>query len=142
MLCSLQIRHPVGPDIKSRLRTISWKVEGHTMSLEPQWIWDELVDFIRGVPHAFPSGEKSWSLALMAFFLHSGKESGFEVRKIAAVKTTIKVLSFFSSKADAQTNSNLPLIQAEIARFPSGSLTEKWIVLQFCQFERKRKRLV
>ena len=65
-----------------------------------------------------------------------------EVRKITAVKTSVKVLSFFSSMAEAQLDSNLPLIQAEIARFPaSGMLTEQWIILQFCQFEEGRKRL-
>ena len=33
-------------------------------------------------------------------------------------------------------------IQAEIARFrSSGMLTDRWIVLQFCQFEQGRRRL-
>lgn len=203
------------------------------MSLEPQWIWTELVPFIRDVPWAFPAGAKSWSLALMAFFYHAGKESQFEVRcgdwanrwkeqtwgaevptfperyrhfteqwavqgllefdacwlspgfsvlvgtpdqpaprerrillgfehedktytaargtdltpildevrKIGSVLTNVKVLSFFSSKFEARQNSNLPAIQAEIARFPDASmLTHKWIILQFCRFERPTKR--
>jgi hypothetical protein len=64
-----------------------------------------------------------------------------EVRKIGAVWTNIKVLSFFSSRFEAQQNSNLPAIQAEIARFPDAAmLTDNWIVLQFCRFEKPTRR--
>jgi hypothetical protein len=203
------------------------------MSLEPQWIWNELVAFLRDVPRAFPAGTKSWSLALMAFFYHAGRESQFEVRcgdwasrwkeqtwgneapnfperyrhfaeqwvvkgllefdacwlspgfsvlvgtpnrpvprerrillafehedntytvargtnltpildetrKIGAVRTNLKVLSFFSSRFEAQQDSNLPAIQAEIDRFPNAEmLTDKWIILQFCRFDRPKVR--
>jgi hypothetical protein len=60
------------------------------MRLEPQWICDELVAFIRHVPKAFPAGAKSWSLALMDFFWMSGirksdRRSKTDARQMATV---------------------------------------------------------
>jgi hypothetical protein len=197
--------------------------------IDPRRIWDGLIAFMRDVPSAFPTGKKSWSLALMAYFYHAGKElqyevrcgdwakrwkeqikladssfpeayrhftprwnvkgllefdtcwlsPGFdvlvdgparpapterrimlafeheektytarrgtelkpvldEVRKIGAVRTHFKVLSFFSSQLEAQEDKNLPLIQSEISRFPEAALlTDSWIVLQLCRFARQ-----
>ncbi len=59
------------------------------------------------------------------------------MRKVAPVHCIVKVLSFFSSRFEAQQDQNLPPIQAEIARCPqAGLLTDTWIVLQFCRYER------
>jgi hypothetical protein len=199
------------------------------MSLDPRWIWSELINYIRDFPAAFPADGESWSDALTAFFYCAGLEEGYEVRcgdwsrrwennragvdepparyarlsrawrvnglldidlcwvspgfsilqdsegqqapcerrillafehedntytdrrgtdlkevldeirKIGSIRTCLKVVSFFSSRSEAEDVNYLRPIQAEIGRVrEAASLTDSWIVLQFCRYPSPR----
>ena len=64
-----------------------------------------------------------------------------EVRKIGNVRSQVKVLSYFSSKAELDDETHIERICDEIGLIPSAErLTGEWVVVGLAKYERPRSR--